>query len=138
MPLNTQTCFAKSFVIIQQIIRAWHEARRRLQNRLYANEVSNEKHIITVNCTYTNIICYEKDFSEINVKAFSIFFYSSQYFEEVTNFRNFDKDDLWASIGGVVGMILGLSFLQLTDIICEFIQRLIPNQYKNKEPHEIK
>ena len=64
-------------------------------------------------------------------------FYSSEYFEEVTNFRHFEKDDLWASIGGYVGMILGLSFLQLTDIICEFIQRLIPDQGKIEEPQKV-
>ena len=35
----------------------------------------------------------------------------------MTNVRSFGKASLWGSIGGFVGMILGLSFLQVPDII---------------------
>merc|ERR1712141_713416 len=58
---------------------------------------------------------------------------SSNYFEEVKNVRKFGKDGLWANIGGYVGMILGFSFLQLIDIICDFIQRFISDRTKNNE-----
>ena len=52
--------------------------------------------------------------------------YSSDVFDETTNVRSFGSASLWASIGGYVGMILGVSLLQVPDIvsgICYYIQR---------------
>ena len=43
--------------------------------------------------------------------------YSSDFFEETTNVRSFGITSLWANIGGYIGMILGLSFLQVPHIV---------------------
>ena len=43
--------------------------------------------------------------------------YSSNFFEETTNVRSFGLVSLLANIGGYVGMILGLSFLNVPDMI---------------------
>ena len=51
---------------------------------------------------------------------------SSDYFEATTNVRNFGKESLCANIGGYVGMILGISFLQVPEmilIILRFLQK---------------
>ena len=42
---------------------------------------------------------------------------SSDFFEETTNVRAFGLTSLCGSIGGYIGMILGLSFLQVPDIV---------------------
>ena len=52
--------------------------------------------------------------------AFAIFCdvcYSSDFYDETINVRSFGRANLWASIGGYVGMILGLSFFQVPDIV---------------------
>ena len=52
--------------------------------------------------------------------------YSSNFFEETRNVRSFGMASLWADIGGYIGMILGLSFLQVPHIasgIFYYIQR---------------
>ena len=52
--------------------------------------------------------------------------YSTNLFEETTSVRSFGMARLWASIGGYIGMILGLSFLQVPHIfsdIFNYIQR---------------
>ena len=52
--------------------------------------------------------------------------YSSDFFDETKNVRSFGSASLWASIGGYVGMILGVSLLQLPEIvsgIVYYIQR---------------
>ena len=43
--------------------------------------------------------------------------YSSNLFEETTNVRSFGMVSLLANIGGYVGIILGISFLQVPDIV---------------------
>ena len=40
-------------------------------------------------------------------------FFSSDYFEETKNMREFDHTNLWGNIGGFIGMILGMSLLQI-------------------------
>ena len=42
--------------------------------------------------------------------------YSSDLFDETRNVKSFDTASLWASIGGYVGMILGLSLFHIPDI----------------------
>ena len=39
-------------------------------------------------------------------------------YDENVNIRSFGYDAMWGSIGGYVGMVLGISFFQLPDIIC--------------------
>ena len=46
--------------------------------------------------------------------------YSSNVFEETTNVRSFGLISLLANIGGYIGMIVGLSFLQVPDILSGF------------------
>ena len=38
-------------------------------------------------------------------------------YDENVNIRKFGYDAMWGSIGGYVGMVLGISFFQLPDII---------------------
>ena len=57
--------------------------------------------------------------------------YSSDLFDETTNVKSFGAANLWGSIGGYVGMILGLSFLQIPGIVsCIF------NYMQNKTLHQ--
>ena len=51
-------------------------------------------------------------------------FFSSDYFEQTTNVRNFTMGSLWGNIGGYVGMILGFSLLQAPDIARRTVQYL--------------
>ena len=47
---------------------------------------------------------------------------SSDFIDETKNVRSFGKANLWASIGGYVGMILGFSFLHAPDIVFNMIK----------------
>jgi len=49
------------------------------------------------------------------------FRFSSDFIDETRNVRSFEKANLWASIGGYVGMILGFSFLNVPDIVLNMI-----------------
>ena len=60
----------------------------------------------------------------ILLQAIFNYFCSSDYFEETINVRNFGLDSLWANIGGYVGMLLGISCLQLPDLVSHLIQYL--------------
>lgn len=64
--------------------------------------------------------------------------YSSEFFEETTNVRSFGQASLWANIGGYIGMLLGLSLLQVPDIIsgifmCIQRKRICPKCRRNFE-----
>ena len=51
--------------------------------------------------------------------------YSPEFFE-TTNVRSVGTANLWASIGGQIGMIMGLSFFQVPDIVSgifNYVQR---------------
>ena len=53
--------------------------------------------------------------------------YSPEFFE-TTNVKSFGTVNLWASIGGYIGMILGLSFFQVPDIVSgifNYLQRVL-------------
>ena len=47
--------------------------------------------------------------------------FSSDFIDETRNVRSFGKANLWAGIGGYVGMILGFSFLHVPEIILNMI-----------------
>ena len=47
---------------------------------------------------------------------------SSDFVDETKNVRSFGIADLWASIGGYIGMVLGFSFLQVPDIVSSIIR----------------
>ena len=49
-------------------------------------------------------------------------FHSSDFIDETKNVRSFGITNLWAGIGGYVGMILGFSFLQVPDIVSRLIR----------------
>ena len=54
--------------------------------------------------------------------------HSSDVFEEITNVKSFGLTSLWANIGGYIGMVLGLSFFQVPDMVSGvvyYIQRKI-------------
>ena len=55
-----------------------------------------------------------------DIENFNIF-YSSDFIDDTQNVRSFGKANLWASIGGYVGMILGFSFLNVPDIVLNMI-----------------
>ena len=59
--------------------------------------------------------------------------YSSDLYEEVTNVRSFGKASLWGSIGGFVGMILGLSLFQLPDIFTGGVDYMQKKTLRQKE-----
>lgn len=52
----------------------------------------------------------------------SLIINSSDFIDETKNVRSFGKANLWASIGGYVGMILGFSFLHAPDIVFNMIK----------------
>ena len=58
-----------------------------------------------------------------------VFLYSSNYLIEITNVRSVGKADLWANIGGYVGMVMGISILQLIDIMYDMITRFQDRYY---------
>ena len=41
--------------------------------------------------------------------------------DQITHIRAFGMDDLWANIGGYVGMVLGISIIQIIEMLNEFI-----------------
>ena len=45
------------------------------------------------------------------------FGFSVDYYDETVNVRHFSGDAMFGSIGGYIGMILGISFLQLPGIV---------------------
>ena len=45
------------------------------------------------------------------------FFYMDENYQEIVNQRDFTMEDFWSSTGGFVGMIVGYSLIQLTDVI---------------------
>ena len=63
--------------------------------------------------------------------------YSSEYFEETTNVRDFGKDSLWANIGGYVGMILG-SLYQAPEVISAIFRYLQTERTKYLHKKKIK
>ena len=44
-------------------------------------------------------------------------FNSVDSYDETTNLRSFSYDAMWGSIGGYVGMVLGISLFQLPNVI---------------------
>ena len=56
------------------------------------------------------------------ITTFYIITNSSDFIDETNNVRSFGKANLWASIGGYVGMILGFSFLHAPDIVFNLIK----------------
>ena len=65
-------------------------------------------------------------------------FYSSEYFEETTNVRDFGADSLWANIGGYVGMILGFSLYQAPEVISAIFRDLQTERTKYLHKKKIK
>ena len=53
---------------------------------------------------------------------FYIIVHSSDFLDETQNVRSVGKANLWASIGGYVGMILGFSFLNAPDIVFNMVK----------------
>ena len=47
--------------------------------------------------------------------------------DEITHIRAFGMDDLWANIGGYVGMVLGISIIQIVVMANDFISKLRQN-----------
>ena len=43
--------------------------------------------------------------------------YTTEIYQEIQNFRDYNLDTLWSSIGGFVGIFLGYSLLQLPDLL---------------------
>ena len=56
------------------------------------------------------------------ITIFFIITNSSDFIDETKNVRSFGKANLWASIGGYVGMILGFSFLNAPDIVFNMVK----------------
>ena len=47
--------------------------------------------------------------------------------DQITHIRAFGMDDVWANIGGYVGMVLGISIIQIIEMLNEFISKLKTN-----------
>mgnify|MGYP001199514832 CR=1 FL=1 len=45
------------------------------------------------------------------------FYYDSDEYKEILNNQAFTANDLWSQIGGIVGIMLGFSFLQVPQIL---------------------
>ena len=43
--------------------------------------------------------------------------YATETFEEITNVRDFDIESLWSSAGGFIGLFLGYSLVQVSEIL---------------------
>ena len=52
---------------------------------------------------------------------------SANYMDQITHIRAFGMDDVWANIGGYVGMVLGISIIQIIEMLNEFILKLKTN-----------
>ena len=50
-------------------------------------------------------------------------FDSANYMDQIAHIRAFGMDDLWANIGGYVGMVLGISILQIILMLKELISK---------------
>ena len=66
----------------------------------------------------TNSIPRSKNYS------LTFHFFSVDSYDETTNVRSFSYDAMWGSIGGYVGMVLGISLFQLPNLIYGGIQSL--------------
>ena len=64
----------------------------------------------------------DKSYEKVSIITFYIIVHSSDFIDETKNVRSFGKANLWASIGGYVGMILGFSFLHAPDIFFSMIK----------------
>ena len=51
------------------------------------------------------------------------FFDSANYMDQIAHIRAFGMDDLWANIGGYVGMVLGISIIQIILMANEFVSK---------------
>ena len=54
----------------------------------------------------------------------NFYFISADSYDENVNIRSFGYDAMWGSIGGYVGMVLGISLFQLPDILFNGFQQL--------------
>ena len=52
-------------------------------------------------------------------------FYRNDRYEEITNLPDFEFNSLWLSIGGFVGIFLGISVFQIGEKVLEIINKLI-------------
>ena len=43
--------------------------------------------------------------------------YSTEIYQEISNFRDYNLDTLWSSVGGFIGIFLGYSLLQLPELL---------------------
>ena len=53
------------------------------------------------------------------------FFYRDDRYLEITNLPDFEFNSLWSSIGGFVGIFLGISVFQIAEIVLEIINKLV-------------
>ena len=47
--------------------------------------------------------------------------------DQITHLKAFGMDDVWANIGGYVGMVLGISIIQIIEMANELILKLKTN-----------
>lgn len=59
--------------------------------------------------------------------------FSTTYLDVITNVRAFGISDLWGDIGGYVGMVLGISIVQLLAILFNSISKMINLSIKDRE-----
>ena len=53
------------------------------------------------------------------------FFYRDDRYLEITNMPDFEFNSLWSSIGGFVGIFLGISVFQIAELVLEIINKLV-------------
>ena len=68
-----------------------------------------------------NYVAYEKSPDVLKVK----FRFREEFYQEILNSRGFGMDDLWASVGGYVGIFCGYSVLQVATYLITKIRVLI-------------
>ena len=63
---------------------------------------------------------------ELHKRRFEIFVnYLTESYQEIANKKDFSGEALWSGVGGLVGIFLGYSFMQIPDSILAMKQKFV-------------
>ena len=60
-----------------------------------------------------------------NLSTSILTYFSTTYLDVITNVRAFGISDLWGDIGGYIGMVMGVSIVQVIAILCGSISKMV-------------
>ena len=78
-------------------------------------------------CTWPTIISSVKKDSLDPYDSSVVFdiLHNSEYYLEIKNSRNINTEDLWSQIGGLIGIFLGYSLLQVPNIVLSMLRTML-------------